>query len=343
MFSSQQQSVTDSAAVYSFEDTAQAVVVRKPTTPREVLRLLPADATPAQQDSAIQAMLDIPPAVISSRPDTLNLPGLEGSPAKVDLSRYSYKDNFFSGSEFFHPELRVTQIGMAAEPMPYRLRDDDFVTGALLVSFFLVALFIVRSSHILLEKIKGFFYVRGNDDNMPAVNTDSELRNQALLVIHTSFVIAILFFDYTQQALTHVFNSVSPYILLGTDAGICLLYFAAKMLAYHFVNWVFFEKRQRRKWMESYVLTVMMTGLASFPLVLLLVYFDLPFRVAGTAFIIIAGLSKLLLFVKCKQIFFNLTYSIFHLFLYFCTLELIPMLLLWRILVYCNEILVVNI
>ena len=343
MFSSQQQSVTDSAAVYSFEDTAQAVVVRKPTTPREVLRLLPADATPAQQDSAIQAMLDIPPAVISSRPDTLNLPGLEGSPAKVDLSRYSYKDNFFSGFEFFHPELRVTQIGMAAEPMPYRLRDDDFVTGALLVSFFLVALFIVRSSHILLEKIKDFFYVRGNDDNMPAVNTDSELRNQALLVIHTSFVIAILFFDYTQQALTHVFNSVSPYILLGTDAGICLLYFAAKMLAYHFVNWVFFEKRQRRKWMESYVLTVMMTGLASFPLVLLLVYFDLPFRVAGTAFIIIVGLSKLLLFVKCKQIFFNLTYSIFHLFLYFCTLELIPMLLLWRILVYCNEILVVNI
>ena len=151
MFSSQQQSVTDSAAVCSFEDTAQAVVVRKPTTPREVLRLLPADATPAQQDSAIQAMLDIPPAVISSRPDSLNLPGLEGSPAKVDLSRYSYKDNFFSGSEFFHPELRVTQIGMAAEPMPYRLRDDDFVTGALLVSFFLVALYIVRSSHILLE------------------------------------------------------------------------------------------------------------------------------------------------------------------------------------------------
>ena len=48
--------------------------------------------------------------------------------------------------------------------------------------------------------------MRGNDDNMPAVNTDSELRNQALLVIHTSFVIAILFFDYTQQALTHVFN-----------------------------------------------------------------------------------------------------------------------------------------
>ena len=66
MFSSQQQSVTDSAAVYSFEDTAQAVVVRKPTTPGEVLRLLPADATPAQQDSAIQAMLDIPPAVIST-------------------------------------------------------------------------------------------------------------------------------------------------------------------------------------------------------------------------------------------------------------------------------------
>ena len=342
MLTDMQQFYEDSTATYSFEDTAEVVAFKKPTTPREVLRLLPHDATPAQQDSAVQAMLDIPPAVhLSSRPDTLYIPGLKGSPANVDLSQYDYRSSFFSESAHFHPELRVTQIGVAAEPIPYRLRNDDYVTGILLLCFFLVVLFIARSSHILLEKIKGLFY-RGND-GAPVLNTNSELRGQVLFVAQTSFTLAILFFDYTQQRLTHVFNSVSPYILLGVNSSICLAYYAAKIIVYQFVNWVFFRNVQRKLWLESYVLSILMVGLLIFPLALLLVYYDLSFRVMEIAFFVILGLSKLLLFIKCRQIFFNLNYSIFHLILYFCTLELIPIMLLWRVLVYCNEILVVNI
>ena len=47
----------------------------KPRHPYEVLRSLPPDATPAQQDSAIQAVFQ--PEVIerSTRPDTLHMPG----------------------------------------------------------------------------------------------------------------------------------------------------------------------------------------------------------------------------------------------------------------------------
>lgn len=342
MLYSLQQFPEDSINTYSFEEQPETIVVYKPCTPREVLRMLPSDATPSEQDSAVQAMLDIPPAVhLSECPDTLYIPGLKGSPAHADLSRYSYRNNFFSDSAYFHSELRVTQLGIAGEPLPYRLRSDDYVTGMLLLSFFLVAFFIVHMQHVFLEKLKRLFFRSNNRDL--SVNDAIESHIQTLFVIQSSFSAAILFFCYTQMRLPHVCNSLSPYLLLAVDTGLFLFYYTAKIIVYRFVNWVFFDKDKRRLWLETYLLTIMLTGVAAFLLALIVVYFSLPFRAMVITVFAIIGLSKLLLVIKCKQIFFNLNYSIFHLILYFCTLELIPILLLWRALIYCNETLVVNI
>ena len=67
----------------------------KPQTPYQVLRLLPKDATPAQQDSAIQAWLEPVEIRYSERPDTLHLPG-DGIPKDlkaVSLPQQYYREN----------------------------------------------------------------------------------------------------------------------------------------------------------------------------------------------------------------------------------------------------------
>ena len=43
------------------------------------------------------------------------------------------------------------------------------------------------------------------------------------------------------------------------------------------VNWVFFDRVQNRKWLDSYLLMVTLLGLSLFALALLVVYFDLSF------------------------------------------------------------------
>ena len=48
--------------------------IRQKFNPKKIIESLPADATPAQQDSAIQAMLPPRPTVRSARPDTLIFP-----------------------------------------------------------------------------------------------------------------------------------------------------------------------------------------------------------------------------------------------------------------------------
>ena len=310
----------DTVAGYSFEETADSLAAAprpKPRTVSGILRLLPADATPEQQDSAVQAMMDIPPAThLSTRPDTLYIPGLKGSPARVDLEKYDLRKNYFSDKEYFHPELRVNQIGMAAEPLTYRLSGDDYVT-------------------------RNFFRFQHEGDFSMSANP--ETKGHVFLILQTCLTLAILFFDYTQLNLTEVFNQVSPYILLGMDTAICFAYFVAKLALYKVVNWVFFDRAQNRQWLESYLLMVTLLGLSLFALALLVVYFDLSFKPLGITVVLLVSTFKLLQLIKCKQIFFAYRFSGVHLILYFCTLELIPVLLLWRALVYFNEILIVNI
>lgn len=336
----------DTLPVYSFEEEADTVAPRpapRPTTVAGILRLLPPDASPAEQDSLVQAMMKIPePTHLSTQPDTLYLPGLKGSNPRPDISQFSATDNYFTGNALCHPEIPMRQIGMAAEPLTYRLSNDDYVTGLLLLSFFLASSFVVRNVRTLSERVKAFFRF-GPDDGEYSASTNDEIRGMLFLILQTCFTVAILFFVHTQVRLTEVFNQNSPYVLLGIDAAITLAYFAAKFTAYRFVNWVFFTDAQSRRWTDSLMLCIGLTGISLFAVALLVVYFDLSYQALQIAAVLLVCAFKLLLLAKCKQIFFNYKLGGLHLILYFCTLEILPVLLLWKALVYCNETLIVNI
>ena len=84
------------------------------------------------------------------------------------------------------------------------------------------------------------------------------------------------------------------------------------------------------------------TGVLLFPVVLLIVYFDLKPDIAKTLVVIILCFAKILLFYKCIKNFFNHFHGCLHLILYFCTLEIIPDLLLWKGINYISHILILN-
>ena len=72
--------------------------------PHEVLEKLPADATPEQQDSAIQAAIKVVNTHLSTRPDTLSLPGHDDwvSPYDISLPKY-YKETYNGDNSFRIP------------------------------------------------------------------------------------------------------------------------------------------------------------------------------------------------------------------------------------------------
>lgn len=226
--------------------------------------------------------------------------------------------------------------GVAGDPLPYRFRSDDFVTSALMISFFLMVWTIARGWYFLMMSMKDFFRDRVRD-NLFAERTDTEMSGRIFLIFQTCFLLGILFFDYTQECMTEVFNNVSPYLILGVGVGSCCLYYLLKVLLYTCVNHVFFDREQASRWTEAYLFSVFVLGMALLPLVLLVVYFDLSFGNLRVLFILILGMVKILLFYKCFRVFFKYLTGGLHLILYFCALEILPLLVLWRALIYANN------
>lgn len=229
--------------------------------------------------------------------------------------------------------------GVAGDSVPYRFRSDDFVTTALMLSFFLMIYVISRSRHYLKNHIKNFFSPHEYNDIF-APRTQNELRGQLYLIFQLCFTLGVLTFDYIQSFKPEIFNSVSPYKILLVSSSIFGGFYFLKIALYYFVNNVFFDRKVISQWNDSYLLSLFSMGVLLFPVALLVVYFDIDFQTMLVLFFSVYALLKLLLFYKCFHIFSEYKLHFLHIILYLCTLELFPPLILWRTLNYVLNALV---
>ncbi|MBP3765417.1 MAG: DUF4271 domain-containing protein [Bacteroidaceae bacterium] len=332
---------TDTTA-YVFEpvvtDTVARPKVQRPQTPAQAIRMLPSNATEEEKDAIVQKYFKPVIVAPSGRPDTLSLPGLEAKSTAYE-TMISYKDGFFKDNAYLKTGRDAALYGMAGDPVPYQLRTDVFVTSILMLSFFVVMFIFSRSIHVVGTQLKNFFYNRDRKEIF-TLKSDSEMKNQAFIVLLASFLLSILAFKYTETALPESFAQISPYKLLGLDMLILLSYYFLKYLAYSVCNWTFFSSQKRSQWMNAYNLIVLCKAMCFFPLVLVVVYFDLPVLTAVYAFLLILAVSEIMVIFKAKQIFFAYKFGLLHLFLYFCTLEMAPLLFLVGTMAYANRYLI---
>ena len=314
----------------------------KPRHPYEVLRSLPPDATPAQQDSAIQAVFQ--PEVIerSTRPDTLHMPGHEPGKSieEVSLAKY-YRESFFSKDSLFHPELNGGRYGVAGDPVPYTMRNDNVITSLLLGCLIVALLSFAHARGFLLRQAKSFFYVSKSGPKS-VTETTGEIRLQFFLVALTCLLFSILCFFYVREYVSETLILSSQHQLIAIFFAAMVVYFLFKAALYWCVNWIFFDRKKNEQWMKSQLFVFAMEGLALFPMVLLQVYFNLSMQSAVIYALIVIILVKILSFYKCYLIFFKGIGVVLQIFLYFCALEIIPLLSLGGILALIGNYLKIN-
>jgi len=323
-------------------DSSQAAAARPhEITPKEVLSWLPKDATPAQQDSAIQKHVKISEIHWSQQPDTLHMPGHSKGKSfrDVSLPQY-YRESFFSKDSLFHPELSGGRLGVAGDPVPYTIAGDNLVTALLLGCFILAMVALARSREFILRQSKTFFHVqRGITSEI--TETSAEIWVQLGLIIQTCLLFAITYFIYVRTYVTDTFT-IEQYQIIGlftvVIAGYCLL----KALLYWMVDSVFFDSKSHEQWMKSYIFILACEGILMFPLVMLLSYFDLPIQKAVFYVVIVIVFAKILTIYRHFIIFFREKSQYLQIFLYLCALEIVPLAALWGILVQMSNILKVN-
>ncbi|MBQ9216192.1 MAG: DUF4271 domain-containing protein [Prevotella sp.] len=312
----------------------------KPQTPYQVLRLLPKDATPAQQDSAIQAWFEPGEIRYSEQPDTLHLPG-HGIPRDlkaVDIPQF-YRENYFSNDSLYHPELDGGRYGIAGDPIPYSIKNDDLITSLLILVFVIITYAFSHYSSFIIKQCKYFLYNQREESNS---ETGTEIRLQMVFVLLTCLMYTILYYFYAKTWIADTYALSSEYSLLGIFGCVIVVYFILKFLLYTAVNHLFFDDKSNKKFLTYFLLITAFEGVALFPIVLLVSFFSLSPQNAAYYCSFVVILVKLLIFYKSYDIFFKQKGVFFQIILYFCALEIVPLAILWGGLASIAELLKIN-
>lgn len=299
-------------------------------------------APAAKSDSTRTTRQSVKAEHISTRPDTLYLPGYgKGKSIKdVSLPQY-YRESFFSSNPMLHPELNSELYGVVGDPVPYSVRNDNVITGLLLGCFILAMIAFSHSRKFIMRQAKHFFYIpHGRVTTI--TETTGEFRFQFFLIFQTCLLASILSFFYTQHNIADTFMLSSQYMLIWIFFGCLTGYFICKIILYALVNWVFFDKKRNDLWLKTFLFITSMEGICLFPLVMLQSYFDLQQQSAVIYALIAIVLTKILTFYKCFTIFFIRSGGFLQIILYFCALELAPLLSLWGVMVMIVDYLKIN-
>ncbi len=226
---------------------------------------------------------------------------------------------------------QVIIYGKEGTPLPYHMENDDGIMTAIIICFFLFIFLLARSRTYIIQQLKSFIYPKRHS-SLFGKESYLDLKYQCLSILNTCLITGILIFQNTDTAHTSA-TSIHSAKRLCLYAGIIFIYYITKYIFYSFINWIFFNKEQKKEWIKSYFFIFFFEGLLLFPVLLTTTYFELSVTNKLIFIGIIFLFGKIMLFYESCHIFFDKIYRAFYLFVYFCALEIIPYILLRTILV----------
>lgn len=226
----------------------------------------------------------------------------------------------------------LTANGIEGEPLPSQLAADDGLVACLLVALVLGVEIVVRSWRYLQHAVADFFYPREHANIYDERTQDSQL---------WAGVPLLLFFALTGGALLYALQGATlvalmPAQLAGWGTAIALLTLVLgaagvlmlKVGVYALVNGVFFSTRERQLWRQGLRLLILLESLLLGVATVAAVFVPDVQREAVGGAVLAIGLVKILVLIKSHLTFFQQAGGWMHIILYFCTLEIAPLLVL---------------
>ena len=258
----------------------------------------------------------------------------------MNLPQY-YRENFFSNDSLYHEELSAQEYyGMAGDPIPYSYANDHLVTSLLIIGFLLIAFTFSRMSNFIVGQAKNF--IRPSKNSLSLSETSGEIYMQIILTGLTCIVYALLYYLYATEFLASTYVTSSEYALLGIFLGVFVVYYLLRFGLYTMVNNLFFDSDRNKKFLTSLLYISSLEGLLLYPALALLAFMHLPAQNAIWYCIIVLILVKIMTFYKSFTIFFKQNDLFLQIILYFCALEMVPLMTLWGGLSVIVDILKIN-
>lgn len=233
------------------------------------------------------------------------------------------------------------ESGMQGEEMPWMFRSDIAVTCMLVMCFLLLALSLKNSQKYVIQRMKDLFSQKTRT-SLFDVSPETNNRYVFILTLVASILIGIYLYGYFSITDMLLPMLVPKYLLLGIYTIIPLCYFVLKLGFYNLINWIFFDKKKNHSWNQTYLNLICGLCFFLFPVLLLIIYLNLNSTISLKLMLITLLFAKILLFYKGFRNFFNHLRGFIHFIMYFCTFEVVPLILFWKVIDYINNILILN-
>lgn len=236
----------------------------------------------------------------------------------------------FAASSAFNDSLESLALyvstiteGELGTPRPYSVRHDDVLILLLLLCGLSLLIAIGSSLRTVKGLCKDFFFPSAAENHdLPAAISPLLF----FLCMMTCVIVSFCSFIYVSSEVDGFFVVDSNITVVGIFFAASAIYFLLKWLVYGVVNKVLFDGRKSLEWSRAFYFITAFEGVMLFPLPLMMIYFGLPVEKGVYYFVFVLVLCKILTFFKVRSIFFRQNILFLQNSLYFCALEMTPLL-----------------
>ena len=231
---------------------------------------------------------------------------------------------------------------MTGTTVTYNMVNDNTVMLLFILNIVGISYVFLMNGASIFERIKCIYYYESKTTPFN-VRTHITWICNLLLYAQTIFYSIILTVGYLQESkLANIDNGALPvFITLATlFAGVLLF----KKVSYAIVNNIMFTKSIAQEWNNLYFFTIKLLGFAFAPAVIAILFIpDTPFIYVEIylTFVLIAYLYTI--FRGLISIIFSKKRSYLDIFLYLCTLEFLPIAMVWKSVLQLNEFITIKI
>lgn len=154
--------------------------------------------------------------------------------------------------------------------------------------------------------------------------------SRVLLLIAAEYIVSIGILLYALAGLRyppdteHIFRTAAMMMCLSGA------YYVFQLCAYSLVGYVFSTSEGRRQWLRGFNASQALAGLALLIPALLTIFYPDSIRPTLIVACCIYFLSRIIFIIKGFRIFFTRITSLVYFILYLCTLEIIPVIIIYR-------------
>lgn len=222
--------------------------------------------------------------------------------------------------------IPVKLVRFEGEPRPQLPHNESWIFGVVFVFFIFFIYSLNRSYSWIQDSLKNIFKVNIRHSIFNKT-TDEEYQSRFLLTLFSVGVISMYFY------LTYSSGKViSPkiYTLLYLTS---LIFLFLKLILTKILAYTFFDKELFKIGVENFSNILSFLGILLFPLLILKIYFHdgLNVKLFDTLAVIFTFSAIILLAVKLFQIFYRNILDFFHILLYLCTLEILPLIGMYQV------------